>query len=81
MMIVEMKGGAAYAPALEELIEACENSPNVVYFAIAHDHAKDLWKADVGLRSAKIGHANGSTPQIAVARLWLALHANGDASA
>lgn len=63
-----------YAPTLSELIEACEASKDVVYFSLAHDHSKDHWEADVGLRSAKIAHASGETLDVALARLWLLLN-------
>lgn len=52
-----------YIPTLSELIEAC--AERFVGLINRHD-----W-----LAISDDGHENGSTPEEAVARLWLALHA------
>lgn len=67
----------AYAPTLEELIKATDQLPVVCGVTVAHMHSNGYWETDAALRSAKIGHARGSTAEDAVARLWLVLHANG----
>ena len=65
MYSYETKGGEgrAYAPTLEELIEACGESFEMF------DRFGKGWRA-VGANST----AYGATPTEAVARLWLALN-------
>jgi hypothetical protein len=60
------------APTLEELIEAC--APSEKWMVI-------MTVTDKGSIAAKMGQTGeASTLTEAVAHLWLALHANGDAS-
>lgn len=77
----------AYAPTLEELIEACGGR-----FKAAEQYpwavqADGKWLAKPWVLDDQTNEPEnkfwyfGSTPTEAVARLWLALHANGDASA
>jgi hypothetical protein len=61
----------AYAPTLSEFIEACGEG----FYSLFHDNG--WWATEKnffgGDRSdAKVG--NGATPEVAVAKLWLALH-------
>jgi hypothetical protein len=66
-------------PTLEELIEEC-----VAFrrgFSLAFFPPDPLRHASAALKSAKLAFSNYSTPEEAVALLWLALHANGDATA
>jgi hypothetical protein len=79
MMTTEANGGAAYAPTLEELIEACQAiTPGRTVFLSCDGEV--LWHAATSAGS-KIAFSNFKTAEEAVARLWLALHATGDASA
>jgi hypothetical protein len=67
-----------FAPALEELIEAC--GVDFSYLAKADNGSE--WKcATYSYHRHRVTEATGITPDQAVARLWLALHANGDATA
>lgn len=62
----------AYAPTLEELIEACgENN-----FTLQHPNGADFWTAGTSdtWMGDKTAVGQGSTPTEAVARLWLALN-------
>ena len=59
-------------PTLSELIEACGDE-----FKKMWRHSDGSWSAFSGTRSQKnILKSSGATPEIAVAKLWLALHAN-----
>jgi hypothetical protein len=63
-------------PTLEELIEACGEQ----FKRLEQQHtAKYDWWATAYSHGAIV--CGGKTPEEAVGRLWLALHANGDASA
>lgn len=63
---IPIAGEWAYAPTLSELIEACGEG----YFKLAH--GQDDWYGSMGLDNEK--HSHGSTPEEAVANLWLALN-------
>jgi hypothetical protein len=65
-----------YTPTLEELIEACGKPIWIEGSTIP----EFLWMAGRG-KGMNTPLGKGSTPTEAVAHLWLALHANGDASA
>lgn len=67
---------AAYIPTLSELIEAFGE-----HFSCVHRLPDGSWRASLIDEEDKYICGEGSTPDEAVARLWLALHANGDASA
>jgi hypothetical protein len=78
----------AIIPTLEELIEAC--GEDFIQLELAEIElgkwcAQGGWDEqdvkDVGHCRTPKHDAFGATPTEAVARLWLALHANGDASA
>jgi hypothetical protein len=75
---IEIIDGGWIVPTLSELIEACGKP-----FAMDTEYPEVNWiawkpstKTDKRMLNGK-----GPTPTEAVARLWLALHANGDASA
>jgi hypothetical protein len=70
--------GFVYVPTLNELIDACGISFGSLQ--ARHELAEQKWLAineDIEADCFGIG----STPTEAVARLYIALHANGDASA
>ena len=60
----------ALIPTLSELIEACGDG----YFKL--EHTQCVWHATTGLVDGK-PYGQGSTPEEAVARLWLALIKTG----
>lgn len=61
-----------YVPTLSELIEACGEE-----FGGISRSKKGGWIA-YGITAASMDDAvDGSTPEVAVGRLWLALHTNG----
>jgi hypothetical protein len=64
-----------FIPTLSELIEACDDD-FVSLTKIGMNHS-DLWRAE----SSEITLHEGSTPEEAVAKIWLSQHANGDATA
>lgn len=70
--IVVRREDRVYCPTLSELIEACgEKFDSLIYYP---HKIGEKWKADAQL---DVGHGyscDGSTPEIAVARLWLALN-------
>jgi hypothetical protein len=66
------KGGKRADPTLSALIEACE--PN--HFTLEQERDEQKWIARQRGRGA-----GGSSPEEAVARLWLILHALRGASA
>lgn len=71
-------------PTLEELIEACPRTRDsemgwTGLFSLAYLNEK--WLAGYEKYEMFDPECWGATPTEAVARLWLALHANGDASA
>ena len=61
-------------PTLSELIEACGTE---VYFVVMRDNG--VWKAGTGKNTSSGEAKEGSTPEEAVANLWLALHAEKEA--
>jgi hypothetical protein len=64
-------------PTLEELIEACGNELRNLMADDTTGTRRWVANSDLYL----FGDAYGSTPTEAVARLWIALHAHGDATA
>lgn len=76
MLGVGSGSGACYILTLEELIEECGN---LEALTCEHGVTCDEWVAST-FHSPHF-HALGLTPTEAVARLWLALHGNGGASA
>lgn len=60
------RDGSWLYPTLEELIEACGKTGFTL-----RDAGKDVWEANGG---DSIEYFKGSTPDIAVANLYLALH-------
>lgn len=62
--------GVAYVPTLSELIEACGDEFEGIYKEV------EGWSASADKVSGWEDYeGRGSTPEEAVARLWLALHA------
>lgn len=74
----------AYVPTLSELTEACGEEREVrgdkAYFSLQRDeHGKDVWLAGYNEYMPYEGNylhhsTEGSTPKIAVAKLWLKLN-------
>ena len=61
-------------PTLEELIDACEKSPETYCF-VALKNYEDKWIARADVKHLNITDwAEGSTPNEAVAKLWLKLN-------
>lgn len=71
-----VKQSTVYTPTLSELIEACGEGFNALYRKFDENGKPiDLWTANYFHRLRnKETVANGKTPLIAVARLWLALN-------
>jgi hypothetical protein len=63
---VSNSGDGLYYPTLSELIEACGKD----FEMLVQRNAGQCWGAVGGVH----GDVRGSTPEEAVARLWLALH-------
>lgn len=70
-----------YNPTLEELIEACIALQPDAPFRLYIKNGKCRARMFTANTHQEAPWFFGSTPIEAVARLWLALHANGDASA
>jgi hypothetical protein len=68
--LVWRAGDRVYIPTLSELIEACGEQ---FWMLEARNLEEGNWHAN-GYRTAKIEGAHGSSPEEAVARLWLALN-------
>jgi len=60
-----------YTPTLSELIEACGD----VFYSLEQKPVAAGWSASAFISYEKHTEARGSTPEEAVARLYLALHA------
>jgi hypothetical protein len=72
--IVIRAGDRIYVPTLEELIEVCGER----FLRLVQHPIDGTWRANSFVND---NDYLGSTPTEAVARLWLARHANGDATA
>jgi len=70
--ILEVDLMAERYPTLSELIEACDSVKNG--FKLDYDHDEEWWEA--GAYESGIFQGEGPTPEEAVAKLWLALHAH-----
>lgn len=65
-----------YIPTLSELIEECGD----VFCGVSKNISSESWTAETFHLPTQFGpkvkHTSGSTPEEAVARLWLALNSN-----
>jgi hypothetical protein len=62
--------GDVYVPTLEEIIEACGHG---IWNLTKTNEAVTYWHASNGLRDRECKYGYGTTPEEAVANLWLAL--------
>ena len=78
--ILRMDADYAYAPSLEELIDACpmeweetEKYFDTFGFSLTYEADGSTWLAAYGFDVWTSPRGNGPTPRIAVVELWLAL--------
>jgi len=76
--IAFLTDGAFFVPTLEELMQACAGKFQRLTRYSHRAQTEGEWEATAYMGLMR---GNGLTPDVAVARLYLALHANGDASA
>jgi hypothetical protein len=70
-------GEAAPIPTLSELIQALQRENGYIKFNLESAKDPTEWRAEL-YSYHNCPSERGSTPEEAVARLWLALHVNGD---
>lgn len=67
-----LKGDEIFIPTLSELIKACGDE-FISLDKLVHEE-KNNWKARGKITKSKLVHIAGSTPEEAVAKLWLELN-------